>query len=409
MHPDDLPGVLRRLVGDVVQLHDEGQQRQHQGDGATHIEIRGLQQFFRVIPGLFVIARADAPGHHRHHGEAQGVAGNALKGADRVADGVCRHGGSAQHGHRGQQQNFAQLEHTALHAVGHAEAQDVLHHIPVMTEAELFNTQGQAGPFQQDEHGRGRRQPGDQGGDGNALHAHMEAEDQKGIARHVDDVHEQGDPHGDLGIAHDPEQRRPGAVQRKERDGRFHDDVIGVGVSCHVRLHLAEHHPQHEALAQIEQHHDEEGRLPHKQQELLAGVSGFFRLPAAQILARDDGASGGQRREGVDQQNVHRIHQADGGNGRLAHMGDHDGVEQTHGDGQQLLDDQGHDEPPQVLPGKFNVDPPDLGNGFLGFHGMILPSFVLFSGIPGGSCGTCSGTPAGTWNTRQSPLAPPIS
>ena len=226
------------------------------------------------------------------------------------------------------------MEHAALHAVWHAEAQDVLDHIPVMTEAELPDAQGQAWPFQQNDHDRGRHQAGYQGRDGNALHAHVEAKDQKCVARHVDDVHKQGDPHGNFGIAHDPEQRRPRAVQRQKGDGRFHDEVVGIGVGRHVRLHLAEHHVQHEALAQIEQRHDEEGRLPHEQQELLAGMSGLFRLPPAQILARDDGAAGSKGGEGVDQQNIHGIHQADGGDRRLAHLGDHDGIEQAHRDRQ---------------------------------------------------------------------------
>ena len=84
------------------------------------------------------------------------------------------------------------------------------------------------------------------------------------------------------------------------------------------------------------------------------------RLPAAQILARDDGAAGGQRREGVHQQHVYRIHQADGGDGRLPHLGHHDGVKQAHGDGQQLLNDQGDDQPPQVPVAEFNIDLTDF-------------------------------------------------
>ena len=105
-------------------------------------------------------------------------------------------------------------------------------------------------------------------------------------------------------------------------------------------------------------------------------MAGLLRLPPAQILARDDGAAGGQRRESIDQQDVHRIHQADGGDGRLTHLGDHDGVQKAHGDGQELFNDQRHDEPPKVLLGKFNVDPSDLGKGCLGFHGMILPFLI---------------------------------
>ena len=148
----------------------------------------------------------------------------------------------------------------------------------------------------------------------------MEAEDQKGVTRDIDEVHTQGHLHGDAGVAHDPEQGRAGAVNGQEGDGRLHDEVVGVGVGRHVRLHLAEHHAQHKALGEVEQYHDEDGRLAHEQQQLGAGVPGLVRLPPAQILPGDDGAAGGQRREGVHQQHVHRVHQGHGGDGRLAHL-----------------------------------------------------------------------------------------
>ena len=207
---------------------------------------------------------------------------------------------------------------------------------------------------QQDDHSRCSHHPGHQRGDGHALHAPVQAEDQNGVARHIHHIHAQGHPHGDLGIAHDPEQCRSGVIDRQKRDGRLHDHVIGVGIGSHVRLHLSEHHSQHKALAQIEQHHDGQGYLCHEQQQLLARVARLGLFPPPQILSGDDGAAGGQGGKCVDQQHVHRIHQGDGGDGRLTHLGYHHRVAQAHRDGQELFDHQRDNQLPQVLLRKFH-------------------------------------------------------
>ena len=146
------------------------------------------------------------------------------------------------------------------------------------------------------------------------------------VPHHIDGVHGSGHPHGGTGVAHHPEQRRPRAVKRQEGDRCLHNHIIGIGVGRHVRLHLTEDHVEHEALAQVKEYHYRQGDLRHKQQQLLGGVTGLAHFPPAQILPRDDGASGGQRGKGVDQQHVHRVHQRHGGNGRLSHLGDHQGV-----------------------------------------------------------------------------------
>ena len=225
-----------------------------------------------------------------------------------------------------------------------------------MPEREPLHPHRQTRTAQQDHHDGRRRQPGHHCGDGHPLHAHVEDEDQKGVARDVYDVHAQRDPHGDPGPAHYPEQGRSGAVNGQKRGGGLYNEVVGVGVSGHIRLYVTEDRVQHEASSQVEQQRDQQGDLPHEQQQLGAGVAGLFRLPAAQVLPGDGGASGGQGREGVDQQNVYRVHQGYGGDSRLTHLGDHHGVKEPNGDGQQLFNDQRHDKPPQILRGKFNVD-----------------------------------------------------
>ncbi len=401
---------MLRLRRDVVQPQDQGQGEVHQQDAQVHGDIGRLQQLLRVEPGLAIVPGAHALGHHRYNAKAQGVARHALEGGEGVANGVGRHGGGSQDGDRGEEQNFSQLEHAALQPVGYAEAEDVLHNVAVMPETQLLHLEGQPGPPEQNQHSPRRKDPGDHRGNGHPLHAHVEAKDQKGVSGGVDHVHHQGDPHGNFGVSHHPEEGRPGAVNRQEGNGGFHDQVIGVGVGRHIRLHLAEHHVQHEAPAQVEESHNHQGCLGHKEEQLFSGVAGLVPLPAAQVLSGDGRPAGGQGGEGVYQQHVHRVHQGYGGDGCLSHLGDHNRVQQAHGDGQQLLDDQRHHKSPEVPVGKVYLN-------WFGFHIASFPMRQEPRGfpkaqvieIPGDSCGRCSGKPGGRWNTRKSPPAPPPS
>ena len=89
-------------------------------------------------------------------------------------------------------------------------------------------------------------------------------------------------------------------------------------------------------------------------------MAGFFRFSPAEILSRDSRAAGGKGGKGVDQQHIYRIHQGDGGDCRLSHLRDHHGVEQSNGNGEQLLNDQRDNEPPQVLFRKVDISLPDF-------------------------------------------------
>ena len=167
-----------------------------------------------------------------------------------------------------------------------------------MPQTQLFHLKGQAGPPEQNQHGRRRKDPGDHRGNGHALHAHVEAENQKGVSRGVDDVHHQGDPHGNLGVPHDSEEGRPGAVHRQKGDGGFHDEIVDVGIGRNVRVHLAEDHIQHKALPQVEEEHDDQRRLGHEEQQLFPGVAGLVPLLPTQVLPGNGRAAGGQGGEG---------------------------------------------------------------------------------------------------------------
>ncbi len=114
-------------------------------------------------------------------------------------------------------------------------------------------------------------------------------------------------------------------------------------------------------------------------------MSGFFPLQAAQVLSGDDRAAGSQGGEGPHQQDVYRVHQGYGGDRRFAHLGNHDGVQQAHGNGQELFDDQRDNQAPEVPVREINLD-------WFGFHWL---SFFNIIEIPGDSYERCSERPGG--------------
>ena len=107
VEPDDLPGIALRLRRDVVQPEDQRHGQVHQQDAKVHGGIGRLNQLFRVGPGLAVVPGPHALGHHRHDAKAHGVPRHALEGGQGVADGVGRHGGGAQDGDGGEEQDLS--------------------------------------------------------------------------------------------------------------------------------------------------------------------------------------------------------------------------------------------------------------------------------------------------------------
>ena len=75
-------------------------------------------------------------------------------------------------------------------------------------------------------------------------------------------------------------------------------------------------------------------------------------LLPAQILADHHGPSRGQGGEQVDEKGVEHVHQADPGDGGLPGVADHQGVGDAHQHGQQLLEEQRHDQRFQVPVGE---------------------------------------------------------
>ena len=202
-----------------------------------------------------------------------------------------------------------------------------------------------------------RDDTGDDTGPCNAIDAHFQAEDADRVAHDVDDVHEDADLHGDLGVAHAAEEGRACVVQREEgvaQGGYFKVEDAGVQ---NVRVDGAVAGADH-GSGEKDADRSHHGTQDSAQQDELArtGIC-LFLLLRAQILAHHHRAAGGQRREQHDDEVVDHIHQADARDGCLAAAGDHHGVGHAHRHGQELLDEQWPHQPQQVFLGKQRRPP----------------------------------------------------
>ena len=73
-------------------------------------------------------------------------------------------------------------------------------------------------------------------------------------------------------------------------------------------------------------------------------MAGIFLVLAAQVLAGNDRAAGGQGRQNLNNQNIQAVHQRNAGNSGFAHAGDHQCIGHAHGHAEGLLQQQGPDQ-----------------------------------------------------------------
>ena len=146
-------------------------------------------------------------------------------------------------------------------------------------------------------------------------------------------------------LPHGAEQGGPGVVHRDKGVGQGGEQEVDQGAVHHRRLHPAEDEQQ-DMLAQHKgQHHEHGGDKHHRVEQLPGGRAGVLLLPPAQVLGDHHRPAGGQGGEDLDDQQVEVVHQGHPGHGSLPAGGDHDGVRHAHGHQQQLLNDQGDDQP----------------------------------------------------------------
>lgn len=180
----------------------------------------------------------------------------------------------------------------------------------------------------------------------------MQDEYAHAVARHVDDVGDDGNVHGHVGFPDTAAQCRPRIVDGQERQGQRGDPEIGLTRRHHVRFDAAEQQPQKLSAEHQYQrrHHHGDDRRDHQQLSRRTGRR--LVIFAADVLADDDCAAGGQRREQEDQHGVEGRDQRHAGHVRLAGKADHERVGDAHEHQQKLLDKQRNDQIPQVFVGE---------------------------------------------------------
>ena len=105
----------------MIQRKHRGQPQNDEGVGEQQSQVSNFNQLSRIIPGLFIIAGADAAGDHSDDGKADGHTGQGHKGGQGIAYGIGGNGGRAKAGNKGKQKDFAKLEHAVFQSVGHAD------------------------------------------------------------------------------------------------------------------------------------------------------------------------------------------------------------------------------------------------------------------------------------------------
>ncbi len=73
----------------------------------------------------------------------------------------------------------------------------------------------------------------------------------KGVAPYIDDVHADGNPHGDRGVAHDAEEGGAGVVESDKGNRGFYDDEIGISVIHNLLVDVAKESVEDEILCYI--------------------------------------------------------------------------------------------------------------------------------------------------------------
>ena len=349
-------GELHRLARKLVNAHQRPDKNQDQSIQHTHDEIGPAQQLLCIIDSLLVIPCADAAAHDGYHGKADGLARDAAHTVEVVGDSVGGDLHRTESGDHADHNDAARLEQTVLKGRRHADAEDTLGH-PSIELNGLRHREGMAFLVAAAQNEHRCDDTGNDTGPCNAIDAHFQAEDADRVAHDVDDVHEDADLHGDLGVAHAAEEGRARVVQREEgiaQGGYFKVEDAGVqNVRVDGAVAGADHGPGEED-AERSHHGTQDGA---QQDELTRTGICLFLLLRAQILAHHHRAAGGQRREQHDDEVVYHIHEADARDGRLAAAGDHHGVGHAHRHGQELLDEQRPHQPQQVFLGKQRRPP----------------------------------------------------
>ena len=306
------------------------------------------KQLFGVAFGLFGLSGADALAYH---GQKYG-AHAANNGPANVIDGKGHGVGGDEYGAKGGNQtgnqDLANMEHAAFHAVGQTDPQHPAHDVKVQPEMQQFGKMHrQLFAMGQGHAPDGEHHAAEGGGDGCACHTQVEAVDQCGVADHIDHIKSDGGGNSLAVLAHGAQDRGGGVTHSREGVAQQGDGKIGDSVFQYIGFDIAVDHMQN-GLFQGKQHqHQHSGNSETGVEQLIGADAALLIVPAAHILGSDHAAAHGDGRKHGNKQNVDGIHQRNGADGSFTGGGYHGGIHHACDDRKQGIQNDGDHQPNQ--------------------------------------------------------------
>ena len=142
-----------------------------------------------------------------------------IEACQRIAYRICRYGIGSKCRYQTQQQDFPKLEKAVLHSVWNSDIKDFLNQIKIKLPGDLPLEIDQTLWIKNQYHNdKSSYDPGKGSCNCRTGHADFRSIDQDGISRKIDQIHDNGNPHGRSGIIHSPKQGCAGIVDGKRTD-----------------------------------------------------------------------------------------------------------------------------------------------------------------------------------------------
>ena len=240
VNADQRPRQLRRLRAQPVQAQDPIQTEKEDYVEKDRGNVRGEQELFGINANLLLIPGAHALSDYSDHGQVNGASDEDAHAVQIVGHAVGRDLYRPKTGNDADHQDASQLENAVFHAARNADGENSPDDHEVKTEGLLEKTEFQRGIAQEKIKKDTANCPGNQRGDRHPGGSHMEAEDTDGIARHIDQIDENGNLECNLRISHGAEKRRTGIVYGQKRKGEGGNGQIDQRVFHYIRFNATE-------------------------------------------------------------------------------------------------------------------------------------------------------------------------
>ena len=335
-------------------MHDAGQ-RHKRGDAENDNQnMHQLQNLTGIISCRFIIPCPDAARADGNHCHADGHPRKHLKGCNDIGNGIRRNRRRAKACNHAQHHDFPQLKHPIFQTIGDADIGNLFQHTEIQLKGKrTLQMQQMLRRAKQQNDCNSGNDTGNKRRGCRTRNPHAKAENQDGIAAHIDGVHHHGEIHRHLGIAHSTKYCRTCVIQGDKRDGGGNDEKICFGCLHYIRLNGTEHTMQDEVSCQIQPNHNADCKQRRKQDKLIDCPICFFMLILPQILPHNNSAACCKSCKQINQQNENIIHQRDTRNCMLPYRCNHDGVGHTNQNCQKLLDNHGNNQTLQGAIGKI--------------------------------------------------------